>query len=88
MDLPVDKVYLPWVLAEVFTFLFTCGQGFYLGFSLRIFTCSFTYRFFVTRAERGDKNCGRIFVTYFPIFSGNSFYSFSAFQNLGKITDI
>ena len=40
------------------------------------------------RAERGDQNCGWILVLYFPIFSGNSFYSFSVFQNLGKITDI
>ena len=40
------------------------------------------------RAERGDQNSGRIFVIYFPIFSGNSSYSFSMFQNLGKITDI
>ena len=42
----------------------------------------------IHRAERGDQNCDRIFVAYFPIFSGNLFYSFSAFQNLGKITDI
>ena len=40
------------------------------------------------RAERGDQNCGQIFATYFPIFSGNKLYSFSVFQNLGKITDI
>ena len=42
----------------------------------------------IIRAERGDQNCSRIIVTYFSIFSGNSFYSFSVFQNLGKITDI
>ena len=42
----------------------------------------------ISRAERGDQNCGRIFVTYFPIFSGNLLYNFSVFQNLGKITDI
>ena len=41
-----------------------------------------------SKAERGDQNCGQIFITYFPIFSRNSFYSFSVFQNFSKITDI